>query len=63
VKASTQLIKKWKARSGHIITAIPLVNRVMDEALVALVAAYQKQQDKLKIHETNNSPKGKFNLN
>ncbi len=38
---ATSLMKKREALNGHIAEAIPLANHIIDEALVALVAAHQ----------------------
>ncbi|MFH1003174.1 MAG: helix-turn-helix domain-containing protein [Chloroflexota bacterium] len=43
MKAATQLLKKREAYTGRVAEAIPLVTQVMDEALVSLVAAHQRQ--------------------
>lgn len=40
----TDLMRKREAFSGRVVGAIPLVQRVMDEALVSLVAAHQQHQ-------------------
>jgi len=42
VDATTGLMKKREALSERAVEAIPMVTRVMDEALVSLVAAYQE---------------------
>ena len=41
VKAATDLAKKRTSLSERTVEAIPLVTRIMDEALVSLVAAHQ----------------------
>ena len=43
--ATTHLMKKKEAFAGRVVEAIPLVVRVMDEALVALVAAHQQYRN------------------
>jgi excisionase family DNA binding protein len=42
MNAVAHLMKKREAFTGRIVEAIPLVAHVLDEALVALVAAHQK---------------------
>jgi len=42
MQATTHLIRKREAFNGRIVGAIPMVVHVMDEALVALVAAHQQ---------------------
>jgi len=42
INAVTNLMKKREAFTGRIVEAIPLVTHVMDEALIALVAAHQQ---------------------
>lgn len=41
VEAATEFSRKRHVRSGRAMAAIPLVNRLLDEALVGLVAAHQ----------------------
>lgn len=41
INASISLLKKREAFTGRVVDAIPLVIQVIDEALVALVAAHQ----------------------
>ncbi len=43
MKAIAHLMKKRGARSGRVAEAVPLMARVMDEALLALVAAHQRR--------------------
>jgi excisionase family DNA binding protein len=43
--AATHLLNKKEAVTGRVMRVIPLVNQVMDRALVALVAAHQQYQD------------------
>jgi len=45
MQAATHLLKKREAVAGRVVEAIPLVARLMDEALVALVAAHQQCQN------------------
>jgi excisionase family DNA binding protein len=44
INAATNLLKKHEAFTGKVVDAIPLAIRVIDEALVALVAAHQQYQ-------------------
>ena len=41
MNAATHLIRRKEGFTGRVVEAIPLVARVMDEALVSLVAAHQ----------------------
>jgi hypothetical protein len=45
MNATTQLMRKREAFTGRVIEAIPMVAHVMDEALVALVAAHQRYRN------------------
>ena len=45
MNAITHLMSKREAFSGRVVQAIPLVTRIMDEALVALVAAHQQYRN------------------
>jgi len=47
VNATRELINRKEALSGRVIDAIPLATRVIDEALVALVATYQRMNGKM----------------
>ncbi len=42
MKVTTHMMKRREAFTGRVAEAIPLVARVMDEALLALVAAHQQ---------------------
>ncbi len=42
LNVATGLMKKREALSGRVVDAIPLVARIMDEALVSLVATHQQ---------------------
>ena len=42
INAATDIVKKRAAYSGRVISAIPLVAKAMDEALLSLVAAHQQ---------------------
>lgn len=44
MKAAAHLIKRREHITGGVVDAIPLVAHVMDEALLALVAAYQRNR-------------------
>ena len=54
MKATTQLMKKREAHSGRVVETIPLVARVMDEALVALVATYQQGNRSPRVNKGDN---------
>ncbi|HJX13665.1 MAG TPA: helix-turn-helix domain-containing protein [Dehalococcoidales bacterium] len=45
MKATTHLLRKREAFTGRVVEAIPLIAHVMDEALVALVAAHQQYRN------------------
>jgi hypothetical protein len=45
MNAATHLMRKREAFTGRIVEAIPMVANVMDEALVALVAAHQQYRN------------------
>lgn len=45
MNATTHLIRKGEAFTGRVVEAIPMVARVMDEALVSLVAAHQQYRN------------------
>ena len=47
MNAVTHLMKKREAYTGRVLEAIPLVAHVLDEALVALVAAHQQCQSEI----------------
>jgi len=42
MNAATHLMRKLEAYTKRVVEAIPLATHVFDEALVALVAAYQQ---------------------
>lgn len=44
MNTATHLLRKREAVTGRVVEAIPLVTHVIDEALVALVAAHQQYQ-------------------
>ncbi|MBM4462063.1 MAG: MerR family transcriptional regulator [Chloroflexi bacterium] len=44
IEAATGLMKKREVLSERAVEAIPMVTRVMDEALVSLVAVYQERR-------------------
>lgn len=46
ISCATHLLNRKEALSGRVIDAIPLVVKVMDEALVSLVDAFQKAAHK-----------------
>lgn len=45
VNSTTHLLKKREVLNEHTVEAIPLVTHIMDEALVSLVAAHQRNRD------------------
>ena len=47
MNAATHLMRKREAFTGRVVEAIPMVAHVMDEALVALVAAHQQYQNRI----------------
>jgi hypothetical protein len=44
MRGATEMMKKGEGVQRRVIDAIPLVDHAMDEALVALVAAYQQNK-------------------
>ena len=48
MNAATHLMRKREAFTGRVVKAIPLVAYVMDEAMVALVAAHQQHRNGIK---------------
>ena len=53
MKAMAHLMKKREAHSGKVVEAIPLTARIMDEALLSLVAAHQQCNSALVENEDN----------
>ena len=51
IKSTTSLIKKREANSGRIINFIPMIGQVLDEALLAHVAAHQQAQPGARVQE------------
>lgn len=45
INAATDLMKRREALNERTVEAIPLVTHIMDETLIALVAAYQRYQN------------------
>lgn len=45
INAATDLMKRREALNERAVEALPLVTRIMDETLIALVAAYQEHRD------------------
>ncbi len=45
MNAATHLMKKRGVLNARVVEALPLVHRIMDEALVSLVAAHQHYKD------------------
>ncbi len=56
MNAATHLLKKRGAVAGRVVEAIPLVAHVMDEALVALVAAHQQYQNSSQSESKGGTP-------
>ncbi len=52
MNAVTHLMRKREAFTGRVVEAIPLVAHVMDEALVALVAAHQQCRNGIQTDST-----------
>ena len=48
IQVTTSMLKKREGFDRRIIETIPMVNNAMDEALVALVTAYQQQQNNMR---------------
>ena len=44
--AATDLMKRRESLNERAVEAIPLLNHIMDETLIAMVAAYQQHRDK-----------------
>jgi excisionase family DNA binding protein len=53
MKAMAHLMKKREAHSGRVAEAIPLTTRIMDEALLSLVATHQQCSSALVEKEDN----------
>jgi len=49
LKVATDLLKKREAYSGRVADSIPLVTRVLDEAMISLVAAYQQYRNESQV--------------
>ncbi len=47
INATTHLMRKREVLTGRIVEAIPLVDHIMDKALIALVAAHQRQRNEI----------------
>ncbi len=47
MNATTHLMRKREVLTGRIVEAIPLVDHIMDKALIALVAAHQRQRNEI----------------
>lgn len=56
MNAATHLLKKRGTVAGRVVEAIPLVAHVMDEALVALVAAHQQYQNSSQSESKGGAP-------
>ncbi|MBM3172209.1 MAG: helix-turn-helix domain-containing protein [Chloroflexi bacterium] len=46
INAATDLMKRREALNERAVEAIPLLNHVLDETLIAMVAAYQQHREK-----------------
>lgn len=46
INAATDLMKRREALNERAVEAIPLLNHIIDEALIAMVAAYQQHREK-----------------
>ena len=47
IDAATHLLRKGGTFTGRVVEAIPLVTHVMDEALLALITAYQQYRNEI----------------
>lgn len=56
MNAVTQLMKNKEAFTGRILDAIPMVDRVLDETLVSLVAAHQQYRNSTEQIKKEGSP-------
>ena len=52
LNATTHLLKRKEAFTDRVVNAIPLVARIMDEALVALIATHQQYRNGIKDNKT-----------
>ena len=52
INATTHLLKRKEAFTDRVVNAIPLVARIMDEALVALIATHQQYRNGIKDSKT-----------
>ena len=48
----THLMQKREAFTGRIVEAIPMLTHVMDEALIALMAAHQQYRSGIQAYGT-----------
>ncbi len=55
MNAVTHLMRKREAYTGRVVEAIPLVAHVLDEALLALVAAYQQCRNGIQTDSTGDT--------
>jgi len=53
LNATTHLLKRKEAFTDRVVNAIPLVARIMDEALVALIATHQQYRNGIKDNKTS----------
>jgi hypothetical protein len=52
LNVTTHLLKRKEAFTDRVVNAIPLVARIMDKALVALIAAHQQYLNGIKDNKT-----------
>jgi excisionase family DNA binding protein len=55
--AATHLMKKREGFTGRVVESIPMVGYVMDEALVALVAAHQQHRGEAETNGSGGAPR------
>ena len=55
--AATHLMKKREGFTGRVVESIPMVGYVMDEALVALVAAHQQYRGRVETSGSGGAPR------
>lgn len=57
VNAATHLLRRREALNERVVEAIPLVEHIMDEVLVALVAAHQNYRSAVKTDDDGGIPR------
>ena len=55
MNAITHLLRKREASTGRVVEAIPMVAHIMDESLVALVAAHQQYRNGIQTDSTGDT--------